>query len=129
MYKIIIIMAAILFTGCATPSFNTTNTAYLVNDFLYQTKNSYPVSSSNIYIKPDSAYKKQLSDALRKAGYKIESSSSSANVIIDIKIGRIEKDVYNLSYIVNDQMLSRAYMINKSSAPITNWSKTMGGVK
>jgi len=122
-------MAAILFTGCATTSFNTTNTAYLVNDFLYQTKNSYPVSSTNIYIKPDSAYKKQLLDALRKAGYKIENSSSSANVVIDIKIGSIEKNVYSLLYIVNDQMLSRAYVINKSSAPITNWSKTIGGVK
>lgn len=132
MFKKIIIIATtgILFAGCATPSFNASNTAFLTADFMQQTKFSHPRGTSSIYIKPDTPYKKQLSDAMRKAGYEIENDSSKANVQIDLKVSRIEKDLYNLSYTVNDQMLSRAYMINRSTAPATNWSKTtIGGVR
>ncbi|MDD3499094.1 MAG: hypothetical protein PHS85_01915 [Sulfurovum sp.] len=132
MFKKIIIIATagILFAGCATSSFNASNTAYLTTDFLQQTKSSLPRGTSSIYIKPDTSYKKQLSNAMRKAGYEMENNSTKANIQIDLKVSRIEKDLYNLSYTVNDQMLSRAYMINRSTAPATNWSKTtIGGVR
>ncbi|MCK9550434.1 hypothetical protein [Aquamicrobium sp.] len=129
MFKKITIIAivGIFFAGCATPSFNVSNTAYLTADFMQQTKFLHPIGTSRIYIKPDTPYKKQLSDAMRKAGYEIENDSSKANVQIDLKVSRIEKDLYSFLYVVNNQMLSRAYMINRSTAPATNWSKTIIG--
>jgi len=133
MYKkiltITMIVAVAFFAGCATPSFNATNTAYLTNDFVQQANASLPRSTSSIYIKPDTSYKKQLSNAMRKAGYEVENNSSRANTIIDIKVSRIENDLYNFSYIINNEMISRAYIVKKSASPITNWSKAIGGVR
>lgn len=122
--RIFLTFAVVAIAGCGSKTI-TVNTKgalgnYLAADFSQQLRKYYPVRT-NIKIKLDSQYEKQVDAALRQKGYSVADDGTALIIYLDM----IDDKTYRATYFFNGATLSRVYVIKNNSIMATSpWSAT-----
>ncbi len=127
MKKIIFLGIVIgLLNGCVQPNLDNNKSNFIIVDFINIVKKELPVGKSAIYIKDNNNYNKELISSLRHGGYAIENNASAAATEIRVQIVSVsEPKNYAFVYSFNNITYSRAYHLDTTTAPITNWTKVV----